>query len=162
MWPFSGISMISSASISLVSLLLHGSPYPTSTGTGDQRIFLTHHQTNIGILSPGLSPVSLILSFYSFKSSLKLFQWALLTSVEKSFFPLWNSVSCVINNPMSYKMTHDQKKNQQNKALLVTPGLEPHIDCWLFLFLPSSSPPTGRVDKNTLWAIGLLVGTLQV
>ena len=77
--------MVSNTSITLVSLLTHGSLSPASTEMADQRASLGHHPSIIGVLPPGLSLASLVLSSSPFKCSLKLFQRALLMPVQRSF-----------------------------------------------------------------------------
>jgi len=63
-----------------------------------------------------------------------LFQWALLTSAQRSFSPFETGVSHLLPAGLvSCTPTHDQKNP---KILLVTPGLEPAID---LLPLPVSS-----------------------
>lgn len=56
--------MVSNTSTALASLLLHGSPSPTSTETSDQRISLAHHplwNATPRLISgePGLIPFNL-------------------------------------------------------------------------------------------------------
>lgn len=110
--PFLGISMISNSSISLVTLLLHGSPSPTFTGMGDQGTLPAHHPTESGILPPGLSLASLVSSLSPFNSSLKPFQWVLLTPEQRSSSPLETDESCLLPAGLAlHKMTRDQKKN---------------------------------------------------
>lgn len=48
-WPFSGTSMVSNASITHISLLPSQSLSPASTEMADQRIVLTHGPSNIDI-----------------------------------------------------------------------------------------------------------------
>ena len=69
----------------------------------------------LALLCPRLSLVSLVLFLSPSKSSLKLFQSALLTLAQRSFFPFETGVPCVLPAGLvSCKLTHD--KNPQNSA----------------------------------------------
>lgn len=80
--------VISNLPISLVPLVPHGSPSPTSTGEVDQWTLLAHCSLTIVISPLDLSLSSLVLSPSPFKSNLKPYQRALLTPEQRSFFPL--------------------------------------------------------------------------
>lgn len=103
MWPYSGSSVVSNISIILVSLLQYGSPSPISTETPEQKSLPAHHPSNIIVLPPGLSLARLVLSHFPFKSSSKLFQWVLLTPVQRLFsqvHPICHHLAwCCVNWP---------------------------------------------------------------
>lgn len=69
-----------------MSLLSQGSPCPSCTERASQRASLAH-TSNTGVLPPGLSWVNLVLSLSLFKSSLKLFQCALITQWQIPLLP---------------------------------------------------------------------------
>lgn len=105
-----------------------------------------HHPSSIGVLPPGLSPVCRVLSLSLFKSKKAL--WLLLSPVQRSFTPPRSQVypvccqlaCCLVNRPTNPKI------------LLVTPGSEQVLVCWLFLFLPPSFSAVGRrEDKMILY-----------
>lgn len=104
--PFSGTSMISisSVSVSVFTFLWH------PTEREEWRTLLAHCLKNTGVHLSGLSLVTLLLFFYPFKSSLKLFQRALLNPVQKSFPPFATCLPHLLPAGLVCKMTHDKEK----------------------------------------------------
>ena len=111
MWPFSGTSLVSNTSITLVSLLPHGSPSPTSTEMADWRTLWAHCPSNTVMPPSGLSLVSLVLSLFPFKSSFNLFQWALLTPVQRSFSPFETVIPHLVASRPGVMQTNPWSRN---------------------------------------------------
>ena len=136
MWLPSGASVVSDINNPCV---FHAAWMSTPYLHWDGRLkdLLAWCPLNLACCPQGLSLASLVLCLLClslFKSSLMLFQWALLTSAQRSFSPFETGVSHLLPAGLvSCTPTHDQKNP---KILLVTPGLEPAID---LLPLPVSS-----------------------
>lgn len=103
----------------------------TSSETADWRTLLAHCPSNTG-MTPGLSLVVLFFSLSPFNSSLKVFQWALLSPAQ-FLFPLWDK------HTQYYQQAWcrvDQLMNRKPTIQSVTAGSESGIGGLFFLFLP--------------------------
>jgi len=118
--------------ITLPSVLLHGSPSPAATEMTDRQTE-GHCPSDIGVLHTGLSLASLVLSLSPFKSSVKLFQWALLTPVQRCLSPCETGVPHMLPAGL---VSRRPTMIKTLKILPVTPDWEPGID---LLGLPVSS-----------------------
>lgn len=150
MWPYSGSSVVSNISIILVSLLQYGSPSPISTETPEQKSLPAHHPSNIIVLPPGLSLARLVLSHFPFKSTSKLFQWVLLTPVQRLFSQFETGTPHLSPSGLVLcKLTHDQHPFSL-KFCHWHQTLSQVFVCWLFLILLSSLSAIGRMEENTI------------
>lgn len=99
---------------------------------------------------------SLAMSSYSFKSSLKLSQWALLAPELKSFFPFETSGPNLLSSGLvAYKPTYDKKPQNPLVASVLKPVFHLHdflISCPIILWQLA----TGRTEENTACASYLL------
>lgn len=100
----------------------------------DSRTSLACCPSNIGVVPPGLSLVSLFSSLFPFKSSLKLFPWALQTPVQRSCPPFETRKVYPILHHDQQAWCHANWPMIKNPQILpVTPGLEAGIDLMALL-----------------------------
>lgn len=139
-WPFSGTCPVSNPFITPESLPLHEFPTPVPTEMADQRPLLALHLPKVGMLPPGLSPVSLVFSLSSFKS--KALSMSPVDSCVRIFLPLWDRCSPLSPaDQVSCKPIHDPKhQNSASNTSLVGRYWPARSSCF---FLHHSLQPEG-------------------